>query len=85
MATRVGKYLYDIDLDDMSIEKLQFLKSGCDCFIKQKQAEELKRKFNALNLEAHALGFDLCLKEDNMEIPVAINCYNFKVTERSDD
>ena len=38
MSTRFGKYIFDIDLDDMSVEKLEYLKEGCEYFIKQKKS-----------------------------------------------
>ena len=83
MSTRVGKYIFDIDLEDMSIEKLGFLKSGCECFIKQKKADELHREFTKLNLRAHAEGFHLCYQDESMDCPAVLNEYNFHVIERS--
>lgn len=82
MSTRVGPYIFDIDLKDMSVEKLQFLKSGCDCFIKQKHAEQIEREFTELNLRAHAWGFDLVCQESDSNPPQVLNVYNFKVKER---
>ena len=84
MSTRVGKYIFDIDLEDMSIEKLEFLKSGCECFIKQKKAEQLEREFTALNLRAHAEGFHLCYQDESMDNPAVLNRFTFHVIERSE-
>jgi len=82
--SRIGKYVYDINLEEMSIEKLQCLKSGCEYIIKQKQKDELEKAFTTLNLRAHSMGFDLCYKDIEMDIPAALNIYNFKVVERSE-
>ena len=84
MSTRVGRYIFDIDLEDMSIEKLEFLKSGCECFIKQKKAEALEREFTELNLRAHAEGFHLCYQDESMDGPAVLNRFTFHVIERSE-
>ena len=84
MSTRVGKYIFDIDLEDMPIEKLEFLKSGCECFIKQKKAELLQKEFTELNLRAHAEGFHLCYQDESMDCPAVLNQYTFHVIERSE-
>ena len=84
MSTRVGKYIFNIDLEDMSIEKLEFLKSGCECFIKQKKAEKLQREFTELNLRAHAEGFHLCYQDESIDCPAVLNQYTFHVIERSE-
>lgn len=83
MSTRVGKYIFDIDLENMSIEKLEFLKSGCDCFIKQKLAEQFEREFTELNLRAHAEGFHLCYQDESMDTPAVLNRFTFHVVDRS--
>lgn len=84
MSTRVGKYIFDINLEDMSVEKLQYLKEGCDCFIKQKRKEALEREFTELNLRAHAEGFHLCYRDEDMDTPAVLNQYTFHVIERSE-
>lgn len=83
MATRVGKYLFDIDLEHMSIEKLEYLISGCQKIIKNKRKEEIWRNFTALNLQAHSLGFNLCyVNPDDSDDKYVLNQYNFEVVER---
>ncbi len=84
MSTRVGKYIFDIDLDDMSIEKLEFLKSGCDCFIKQKKADKWMKEFFSMNLQAHTDGFHLCYVDEKTKQMIPLNCYNFKAIPREE-
>lgn len=84
MSTRVGKYIFDINLDDMSVEKLQFLKEGCETFIKQKRAAQLEREFTELNLRAHAEGFHLCYQDESMDAPAVLNRFTFHVIDRSE-
>ena len=80
MATRVGKYIFDIDLEHMTVEKLEHLIHGCQKVIKDKHKEEIWREFTALNLRAHALGFDLCYTDSDSKY--ALNQYNFEIRER---
>ena len=83
MAVRVGKYLFDMDLEHMSIEKLEHLISGCQKIIKDKRKEEIWRDFTRLNLQAHSFGFDLCyVNPDDSDDKYILNQYNFEVTER---
>ena len=84
MSTRFGKYIFDIDLDDMSVEKLEYLKEGCEYFIKQKKAEQLEKEFTELNLRAHAEGFHLCYRNEDMDTPAVLNQFTFHVVERSE-
>ena len=44
MSTRIGKYIFDVDLESMDIEKLSVLKEGCEHFIKEKHREEKYNK-----------------------------------------
>ena len=83
MATRVGKYLFDIDLASMTIEQLQHLISGCQKVIKDKHKEAIWRDFTSLNLQAHTLGFDLCYTNpEDSDDKYVLNQYNFEIVER---
>lgn len=82
MSTRVGPHIFDIDLEDLTVEQLQFLKSGCDCFITQKKVEKWENEFTELNINAHVDGFHLCyVDEDGRTIP--LNTFNFKAVPKS--
>lgn len=69
MSTRIGKYIFDINLANMDVEKLDVLKKGCEYFIKEKRRGEIHRAITATNLLAHSYGFDIMVKDaDDHEI-----------------
>lgn len=83
MSTRVGKYIFEDDLEGMSIEKLEYLKGACDHFIKEKHRKEVENAFTELNLRAHAYGFDLCfVNPDDSDDKYVLHQYNFEVVDR---
>ena len=63
MSTRIGRYIFDIDLENMDVEKLAVLKEGCDHFIKEKHREEIHKELTKINLLAHTYGFDIAVEE----------------------
>lgn len=81
MSTRIGKFIYDDDLEKMSIEKLEVLKEGCDHFIKEKHREEIHKELTALNLLAHSYGFDICV-EDADGYPWVLNEVRMNIRDR---
>ena len=81
MGTRIGKYLFDIDLENMDIEKLSILKEGCDHFIKEKHREEIHKELTKLNLLAHTYGFDICV-EDADGYPWVLNEVRLNIRDR---
>lgn len=72
MATRIGKYLFEDDLEAMDVEKLQVLREGCEHFIKEKHREEIHRELTRINLLAHTYGFDICVL-DGSDYPQVMN------------
>ena len=81
MSTRIGRYIFDIDLESMDIEKLSVLKEGCDHFIKEKHREEIHRALTEINLRAHAYGFDICV-EDADGYPWVLNEIRMNIKDR---
>jgi len=65
MATRIGRYIFEDDLQKMDVEKLKVLQEGCGHFIKEKHREEIHRALTELNLRAHAYGFDIVLEDSD--------------------
>ena len=63
MSTRIGRYIFDIDLENMDVEKLAVLKEGCDHFIKEKHREEIHKELTKINLLARTYGFDIAVEE----------------------
>ncbi len=63
MSTRIGRYIFAIDLEAMDVEKLAVLKEGCDHFIKEKHREEIHKELTKINLLAHTYGFDIAVEE----------------------
>ena len=72
MGTRIGKYLFEDDLEAMDVEKLQVLREGCEHFIKEKHREEIHRELTRINLLAHTYGFDICVL-DGSDYPQVMN------------
>lgn len=65
MATRIGRHIFDIDLESMDVEKLNVLREGCEHFIKEKHREEIHRELTKINLLAHTYGFDICVEDSD--------------------
>ena len=83
MSTRIGRHIFDIDLESMDIEKLSVLKEGCDHFIKEKHREEIHRALTEINLRAHAYGFDICV-EDVDGYPWVLNEVRMNIKDREE-
>lgn len=81
MSTRIGRYIFDVDLESMDIEKLAVLKEGCDHFIKEKHREEIHRALTEINLRAHSYGFDICV-EDADGYPWVLNEIRMNIKDR---
>lgn len=81
MSTRIGRHIFDIDLESMDVEKLSVLKEGCDHFIKEKHREEIHRALTEINLRAHAYGFDICV-EDTDGYPWVLNEIRMNIKDR---
>ena len=81
MSTRIGQYIFDVDLENMSIEELSVLKEGCDHFIKDKHREEIHRSLTKINLLAHTYGFDICV-EDADGYPWVMNEVRLNMKDR---
>lgn len=65
MSTRIGRYIFEDDLQKMDVEKLKVLQEGCGHFIKEKHREEIHRALTEINLRAHAYGFDICVEDSD--------------------
>lgn len=83
MATRIGRYIFEDDLERMSVEKLKCLREACEHFIDEKRMEEIHHEFTHLNLMAHSMGFHLCYQGEG-EDPQVLNEYNFKIVPRKE-
>jgi hypothetical protein len=80
MSTRIGKYIFDVDLENMGIEELSMLKEGCEHFIKEKHREEIHRELTKINLLASTYGFDICVL-DSFDFPQVMNEYTLRVED----
>lgn len=65
MSTRIGRFIFEDNLEDMSIEKLNVLREGCEHFIKEKHREEIHKELTRINLLAHTYGFDICVEDSD--------------------
>lgn len=72
MSTRIGRYIFDLDLENMDVKKLVVLKEGCEHFIKEKHREEIHHALTRINLLAHTYGFDICVY-DGRDCPQVMN------------
>lgn len=81
MSTRIGKYIFEDDLQKMDVEKLKVLQEGCDHFIKEKHREEIHRALTEINLRAHSYGFDICVLDD-MDFPQVMTEYSMVIKDR---
>lgn len=80
MGTRIGKYLFEDDLETMDIEKLQVLHEGCEHFIKEKHREEIHHELTKINLLASTYGFDICIL-DSMDFPQVMNEHTLRIED----
>lgn len=81
MSTRIGRYIFDVDLESMDIEKLSMLKEGCEHFIKEKHREEIHNALTKINLLAHAYGFDICVYDAD-DYPRVMTEYSMVIKDR---
>ena len=81
MSTRIGRYIFEDDLQKMDVEKLKVLQEGCDHFIKEKHREEIHRALTEINLRAHSYGFDICVLDD-MVFPQVMTEYSMVIKDR---
>ena len=65
MSTRIGRYIFNDDLESMDVEKLAVLKEGCEHFIKERHREEIHSALTKINLLAHSYGFDICVEDSD--------------------
>ena len=81
MSTRIGRFIYEDDLENMSVEKLNVLREGCEHFIKEKHREEIHKELTRINLLAHTYGFDICVL-DSDDYPQVMNEYSLAIKDR---
>jgi hypothetical protein len=81
MSTRIGRFIFEDDLENMSVEKLMILKEGCEHFIKEKHREEIHQALTEINLRAHTYGFDICI-DDADGYPWVMNEVRLNIKER---
>lgn len=83
MSTRIGRYIFEDTLEDMSVEKLAVLKEGCEHFIKEKHREEIHRALTKINLLAHSYGFDVCVYDAD-DYPRVMTEYSLVIKDRDE-
>ena len=83
MSTRIGRYIFEEDLEKMAVEKLKVLQEGCGHFIKEKHREEIHKALTEINLRAHAYGFDICV-EDADGYPWVLNEVRMNIKDREE-
>ena len=83
MGTRIGRYIFDLDLENMDVEKLAVLKEGCEHFIKEKHREEIHSALTKINLLAHTYGFDICVY-DGRDYPQVMNEYTLAIKDHEE-
>ena len=81
MATRIGRHIFDVNLETMDVEKLAVLRDGCEHFIKEKHREEIHKELTKINLLAHTYGFDICVL-DSDDYPQVMNEYTLAIKDR---
>lgn len=81
MSTRIGRYIFEDDLEKMDVEKLNVLREGCEHFIKEKHREEIHKELTRINLLAHTYGFDICVL-DSDDYPQVMNEYTLAIKDR---
>ena len=81
MSTRIGRYIFEDDLQKMDVEKLKVLQEGCGHFIKEKHREEIHKVLTEINLRAHAYGFDIWVVNE-VDEGVCLTEYTMKIEDR---
>ena len=81
MATRIGRHIFDVNLETMDVEKLAVLRDGCEHFIKEKHREEIHKELTKINLLAHTYGFDICVLDAD-DYPQVMNEYTLAIKDR---
>ena len=83
MSTRIGKFIFEEDLEKMSVEKLDALAQACDFYKKKQRFHQLEKEFTELNLRAHVWGFDLCyVNPDDPDDLYILNQFTFSPITR---
>lgn len=59
MATRVGKYCWEIDMDEMDSEELTALHDLCDYYLEMQKRTELNEELLNLIKKIHNNGFNI--------------------------
>ena len=81
--TRVGRYVWDIDLDKMDVEELKALDMLCRDKLKQKRAEAIyKEKLVELLAEAAEHNVQLALSDDNIYANLTAARFNIIAQEK---
>ena len=80
MSTRIGRYIFEDDLEEMSVEVLNVLREGCEHFIKEKHREEIHKELTRINLLAHTYGFDICVR-DSDDCPQIMNEHTLSIKD----
>ena len=82
-STRVGQYVWDIDIDKMDIEELKALEMLCRDKLKQKRAEAIyKEKLVELLAEAAEHNVQLALADDNIYANLTAARFNIIAQEK---
>lgn len=82
-STRVGRYIWDIDIEKMDIEELQALEMLCRDKLKQKRAEAAyKEKLVELLAEAAEHNVQLVLSDDNIYANLTAARFNIVAQEK---
>lgn len=77
--TRIGKYVWDIDMEFMGKEELEALRDGADYFIKTQEKAELQIQLDELMSSVKEKGFKI-LKINEDEEPVELKLGDCVVT-----
>lgn len=82
-STRVGRYVWEIDIEKMDIEELKALHMLCRDKIRQKQAEAMyKEKMIELLAEAAKHNVQLALSDDNIYANLTAARFNIIAQEK---
>ena len=83
MSTRIGKYIYEDNYEEMDVNKLQYLQKYCTELINEKHREEIHKELTRINLLAHSYGFDICVL-DGSDYPQVMNEYTLAIAHHED-
>ena len=83
MSTRIGKYIFEDDLENMPLEKLEYLRDACNHFIKEQHREEIHKALTEINLRAQSYGFDITVTEYNC-MPIVLNELTMSIEDREE-